>query len=169
MAGSTSSDVRAAPAAKARGGRYLVFVLGGEEYGIEVLKVREIIGPLPITRVPRMPEAVRGVINLRGKVIPVVDMRIRFGLDAVDHGPRTCMIVVQTAHTEFAAMVDRVCEVATIADADIGDTPSFGAAVDTDYLLGVARTGARVRLLLDIERALSQHELVSLASVAAGA
>ncbi|HSJ08578.1 MAG TPA: chemotaxis protein CheW [Longimicrobiales bacterium] len=152
-------------AAAVRAGRYLVFVLGSEEYGIEVLKVREIIGPLPITRVPRMPEAVRGVINLRGKVIPVVDLRVRFGLEAVDHGARTCMIVVQTAATEFAAMVDRVCEVAIIAEDDIEDTPAFGAAVDTDYLLGVAKVGSRVRLLLDIERALSQHELVSLAAL----
>jgi purine-binding chemotaxis protein CheW len=148
-----------------RAGRYLIFVLGAEEYGIEVLKVREIIGPLPITRVPRMPEAVRGVINLRGKVIPVVDLRVRFGLEATDHGARTCMVVVQTGAGEFAAMVDRVCEVATIAESEIEDTPAFGAAVDTDYLLGVAKLGTRVRLLLDIERALSQNELIALGAL----
>lgn len=147
-----------ATAAPSRAGRYLVFVLGSGEYGIDVLRVREIIGPLPVTRVPRMPETVRGVINLRGKIIPVVDLRIRFGLDAVDHGARTCMIVVQCAGAEFAAVVDRVCEVATVADADIEDTPQFGSAVDTAYLLGVAKTGSRVRLLLDIERALSTDE-----------
>jgi hypothetical protein len=88
------STLAAAAAGRAQPGRYLVFVLGEEEYGVEVLKVREIIGPLPITRVPRMPHTVLGVINLRGAVIPVVDLRVRFGLAAVDHGARTCMIVM---------------------------------------------------------------------------
>jgi purine-binding chemotaxis protein CheW len=149
-----------APGAVAvQGGRYLIFMLGGGEYAVEVLKVREIIGPLPITRVPRMPSAVRGVINLRGTVIPVVDLRIRFGLEAVDHGPRTCMIVVQTAGAEFAALVDRVCEVTTIAAEEIEATPSFGTSADTSCLLGLARTGPHVRLLLDIERALTERDL----------
>jgi purine-binding chemotaxis protein CheW len=139
-------------------GRYLVFVLGGEEYAVDVGGVREIIGPLPVTRVPRMPTAVLGVINLRGKVIPAVDLRIRFDLDAVDHGARTCMIVVQSGGSEFAAVVDRVCEVATIDPSDVEETPVFGAAVDTAYLRGVARAGPRVRLLLDIDRVLAHHE-----------
>jgi purine-binding chemotaxis protein CheW len=130
-------------------------VLGGEEYAVEVLKVREIIGPLPITRVPRMPAAVRGVVNLRGKVIPVVDLRIRFGLEPVDHGARTCMIVVHAAGAEYAALVDRVCEVALIADADIEEKPALGASTDGACLLGIARAGSRVRLLLDLERAVA--------------
>ena len=152
--------------ATARAGRYLVFMLGGGEYCIDVLKVREIIGPLPVTRVPRLPETVRGVINLRGSIIPVVDLRIRFGMEAVDHGARTCMIVVQREDSELAAVVDRVCEVATIAEADIEDAPVFGGGVDTTYLLGVARTGTRVRLLLDMERALAQHERTALGAIA---
>jgi purine-binding chemotaxis protein CheW len=142
----------AAATVAAQGGRYLIFVLGAEEYAVDVLRVREIIGPLPVTRVPRMPPAVHGVVNLRGTVIPVLDLRVRFGLEPVDHGERTCMIVVQTAAGEFAALVDRVCEVATIGAADIEPTPSFGPAVDTDHLTGVARAGQRVRLLLDIDR-----------------
>jgi purine-binding chemotaxis protein CheW len=150
----------------ARAGRYLVFVLGGGEYCIDVLKVREIIGPLPVTRVPRMPDTVRGVINLRGKIIPVIDLRVRFDLEAVDHGARTCMIVVQMGGAELAAVVDRVCEVATITEADIEDTPAFGGSIDTAYLLGVAKTGTRVRLLLDVERALAQHERSALGAIA---
>lgn len=152
-----------------RAGRYLIFVLGDAEYGIEVLKVREIVGPLAITRVPRMPAAVRGVVNLRGKVIPVVDLRIRFGLEPVDHGARTCMIVVQAAAAELAAIVDRVCEVAHVTEHDVEDTPSFGTAVDTSYLRGVAKAGGRVRLLLDLEHALSQQELGALAALPATA
>lgn len=151
--------------APTRAGRYLVFVLGSGEYCIDVLRVREIIGPLPVTRVPRMPDTVRGVINLRGKIIPVVDLRIRFGLDAVDHGARTCMIVVQCAGAELAAVVDRVCEVATITEEEVEDTPAFGSSVDTTYLLGVAKTGTRVRLLLDIERALSHDERAAAAQL----
>jgi purine-binding chemotaxis protein CheW len=149
------STLAAAAAGRAQPGRYLVFVLGEEEYGVEVLKVREIIGPLPITRVPRMPHTVLGVINLRGAVIPVVDLRVRFGLAAVDHGARTCMIVMLTAAGEVAALVDRVCEVSTIAAADIEPTPSFGPTVDMTCLQGVARAGQRVRMLLDIERTLA--------------
>jgi purine-binding chemotaxis protein CheW len=150
-----------------RAGKYLIFVLGAEEYGVQVARVREIIGAMPITRVPRMPESVRGVINLRGKIIPVVDLRIRFGLDAVDHGQRTCIIVVQAAGTEFGVVVDRVSEVASVDASAIEDAPAFGADIDTEYLLGIAKHGTRVRLLLDIERALSQQELAELAGAAA--
>jgi purine-binding chemotaxis protein CheW len=158
----------ASPAAvpQAASGRYLVFVLGGAEYAVDVLRVREITGPLPITRVPRMPPHVRGVINLRGQVIPVIDLRTRFGLEAVDHGARTCMIVLQAGAAEFTALVDRVCEVVTIAAGEVEETPSFGAAVDTAYLQGVVRAGPRVRLLLDIDRVLSVAELGAAAAVA---
>lgn len=143
-------------------GKYVIFVLGEEEYGVAVERVREIIGPLPVTRVPRMPESVLGVINLRGKIVPVVDLRIRFGLEPVDHGRQTCMIVVETAAAEFAVMVDRVSEVATVGATDIDDAPHFGSGIETDYLLGVAKYGSRVRLLLDIERALSEREVAAL-------
>lgn len=153
-------------AAAARGGKYVVFELGDEEYGVDVSMVREIIGPMPITRVPRMPESVRGMINLRGKVIPIVDLRIRFGLEAVDHGRRTCIIVVQTAAAEFGVVVDRVSEVATIAETEVEDAPSFGIGIETEYLLGVAKHGARVRLLLDIQRALTRQEIAAVVQAA---
>lgn len=138
--------------------RCLVFALGEEEYAVDVMRVREIVGPLPVTRVPGMPAHVRGVINLRGKVIPVIDLRTRFGLEAVDHGPRTCMVVLQAGEMEVTALVDRVCEVARIAAAELEETPSFGPSVDTSYLLGIARSGTRVRMLLDMDRVMSTDE-----------
>jgi purine-binding chemotaxis protein CheW len=150
-------------------GKYLVFSLGGEEYGIAVSQVREIIGPMPVTRVPRVPESVLGVINLRGKVIPVVDLRIRFGLEPIDHGLRTCIVVVQAADAEFGLVVDCVSEVIGIGETEIEEPPAFGPGVDTPYLLGVAKCGPHVRLLLDIERVLSRAELAALPGPAADA
>lgn len=150
-------------------GTWLVFALGATDYAIEVERVRTIIGLLPITRVPRLPESVRGVINLRGQVVPIVDLRIRFGLEAVDYGSRTCIIVLQAAGSEFGVVVDRVIDVAHIAAGAVESPPQFGAELDTGYLLGVARHGERVRLLLDMDRALSRAELTALASAGASA
>src|SRR5690606_20774944 len=113
-------------AAHATNGTWLVFGLGPTDYAVEVERVRSIIGLLPITRVPQLPESVRGVINLRGKVIPVIDMRLRFGLEAVDHGQRTCIVVLQAAGSEFGVVVDRVVEVAHISHADVEPAPQFG-------------------------------------------
>lgn len=152
-----------------RGGKYLTFHLAGEEYGIEILKVNEIIGMLPITRVPRMPEAVRGVVNLRGKVIPVLDLRRRFEMDATEDTPATCIIVVQLHGTQTGVVVDTVSDVVDIASDDILDTPSFGADVNTDYLLGIARSEGRVRLLLDIQRVLAEAAVPAHAAVDADA
>ena len=147
------------------GGTYLVFTLGEEAYAINVTDVREIIGGLPITRVPGVPESVRGVINLRGRIIPVADLRIRFNLEAVDHGARTCIIVVRARGTEFGLVVDRVVEVARITEQDIEPPPVFGADVRTDYLLGIARNGSRVRLMLDVEQTLSAAESTAMSAV----
>lgn len=142
-------------------GKYLTFFLAEEEYGLEILKVREIIGLLPITRVPRTPDSVVGVVNLRGKVIPVVDLRSRFGLPTVEASERSCIIVVQANGMELGAVVDHVSEVVDVAAEDIEEAPNFGAAVGTDFLLGIAKSGERVRLLLDIDRVLSSDELAS--------
>jgi len=144
-----------------RGGKYLTFFLAGEEYGLEILAVHEIIGMLPITRVPRTPPYVRGVINLRGKVISIVDLRAKFGLDAAA-APETCIIVVQVHGVPMGVLVDRVSEVVHIAPGDMEDTPSFGADVETDYLLGIGKVNGRVRLLLDIERVLSTQDICHL-------
>lgn len=146
-------------------GTYLVFGLGEEAYAIAVSDVREIIGAIPITRVPGLPESMRGVINLRGRIIPVADLRIRFKLEAADYGARTCIIVVQTRGGEFGLVVDRVLEVACIPAQDVESPPAFGADVHTEYLLGIARSGERVRLLLDVERTLTAAETGALAAV----
>lgn len=146
------------------GSTYLVFTLGDEAYAINVAHVREIIGAIPITRVPGLPGSVRGVVNLRGNIIPVADLRIRFDLEAVDHGHRTCIIVVQARGVQFGLVVDRVVEVARITEDEIEPPPEFGANVRPDYLLGIARSGSRVRLLLDVDRTLSPVENNALAA-----
>ena len=147
--------------AASRAGKYLTFHLGAEEYGVEILKVQEIIGTLPITRVPRTPHFVRGVINLRGKVIPIVDLRAKFGMDAAE-GSATVIIVVQVQGVQLGVLVDRVSEVAGIGDAEIAEPPSFGADVDTEYLLGISKGAGKVTLLLDIDRVLSTAEVLDL-------
>lgn len=154
-----------AAAASART-QWLVCALGGTEYGLDVTRVQQIIGLLPITRVPRMPAAVRGVINLRGRVIPVIDLRVRFGLEAVDHGQRTCIIVVQTGETDLGLVVDGVAEVVHLDAAAIEDAPHFGDNVDTDHLIGVAKHGERVLLLLDVDRTLPAEAALALNGVA---
>ncbi len=151
----------------ARAGKYLTFYLASEEYGVEILKVHEIIGMLPITRVPRTPQFVRGVINLRGKVIPIIDLRERFGMSQ-DGAEETCIIVVQVRGIQLGVVVDKVSEVLNIADGDIEPTPSFGVDVNTEYLLGLAKSDGRVRLLLDIDRVLSASEADSVQSASAG-
>jgi len=151
-------------ATTSRAGKYLTFFLAGEEYGLEILKVSEIIGLQPITRVPRMPDFVRGVINLRGKVIPITDLRRKFGMDqdGIEDG---CIIVVQMQGVQTGIIVDRVSEVVAIAEADIEDAPSFGAGIRTEFLLGIGKAGGRVKLLLDIDRVLARSELDALESV----
>lgn len=143
--------------ASARGtmsGKYLTFVLKGEAYALPILKVREIIGMMPITGVPRAPSCVVGVINLRGKVIAVVDLAIQLGMAPVEHSDESCIIVVRCAGQEFGLIVDEVSEVRDIADGDIQPPPQLGAGSDTEYLSGIAKSGDRIELLLDIDRAL---------------
>ena len=149
-----------------RSGKYLVFELNGEECCIQVLKVREIMGILDITAVPQTPNYVRGVINLRGKVIPVVDLRIKFGLPEAEYTQRTCIIVVQvqkdSSNMLMGIVVDSVAEVLNLMTADIEDTPNFGQGVATPYLLGMAKIKGRVKLLLDIDEVLTSQELTGL-------
>ena len=138
-----------------RGGKYLVFHLGQEEFGIQVLKVREIMGIQDITAVPQTPHHVKGVINLRGKVIPVVDLRLKFGLPEQEYTQRTCIIVTQV-NSEAGPMlmgivVDGVAEVLNLATAEIEDTPDFGDGTATPYLLGMAKVKGKVKILLEID------------------
>ena len=153
-----------------RGGKYLVFQLGREEFGIRVLNVREIMGIQDITAVPQTPDYVKGVINLRGKVIPVVDLRLKFGLPELEYTRRTCIIVVQ-ARGEAGPMlmgivVDAVAEVLNLSVADIENTPDFGDGTSTPYLLGIAKVKGRVKILLEIERVLTCQDLGALNALA---
>jgi purine-binding chemotaxis protein CheW len=152
-----------------RPGKYLTFELGHEEFGIQVLKVREIMGIQDITAVPQTPAYVKGVINLRGKVIPVVDLRRKFGLPEIEYTQRTCIIVVQVGGGNGAMLmgivVDGVSEVLNLTSADIEDTPDFGVDVATSYLLGMAKIKGKVKILLEINAVLTSQELTGLQSV----
>lgn len=137
-------------------GKYLTVNLDEEAYGLAVLKVREIIRMQKITPVPQMPEYVRGVLNLRGRVIPVVDLRVKFGLKA-EFAERTCIVVVQvklpsTQTVQMGLIVDSVEEVVNLNAQDIEPTPDFGTRIDTSYLLGMAKVKGQVKTLLDIDR-----------------
>jgi purine-binding chemotaxis protein CheW len=150
-------------------GKYLTVVLDNEAYGIAVLKVREIIRLQKITPVPQMPVYVKGVINLRGRVIPVIDLRIKFGLQAV-LAERTCVVVVQISlepgrNVQMGLVVDCVEEVVNLTAAEIEPTPEFGARIDTSYLLGVAKVKDVVKTLLDIERVVAPETVERLAQV----
>jgi purine-binding chemotaxis protein CheW len=146
-----------------REGKYLTFSLAGEEYGIGILKVKEIIGMMPITTVPRTPPFVKGVINLRGKVIPVVDLRLKFGMEEMGYTERTCIIVVevegQTGAILIGIVVDSVSEVLNIKGSDVEETPTFGAKLDTDYILEMAKMNGGVKILLDIDKVLGTEEI----------
>ncbi len=147
-------------------GKYLTFTLADEEYGIGILKVKEIIGMLPVTAVPKTPEFVKGVINLRGKVIPVIDLRLRFAIEARTYSDRTCIIVVevegQSGQVLIGIVVDAVSEVLNIASEEIELAPAFGTRLNTDYILGMAKIDGRVKILLDIDRVLSTGEMAQL-------
>ncbi len=145
-----------------REGKYLTFSLGGEEYGIGILKIKEIIGMMPITPVPRMPAYVKGVINLRGKVIPVVNLRLKFGMEEVGYTDRTCIIVVETRGQSGSVLigiiVDSVSEVLNIKAGEIEEAPGFGSGLETDYILGMAKMNGGVKILLDIDKVLGSEE-----------
>jgi purine-binding chemotaxis protein CheW len=145
-------------------GKYLTFVLAGESYGIPVLKVREIIKLVPVTVVPQMPSYIKGVLNLRGRIIPVVDMRVKFGMGEPENTDHTCIVVVQVmsaARTTISLglVVDSVEEVSNIAATDIESTPDFGTTLDTSYLVGMAKIKGKVVSLLNIDRCLGASEL----------
>jgi purine-binding chemotaxis protein CheW len=152
-----------------RAGKYLLFALGAEEFGTEVLKVREIMGIQDITTVPQVPPYVKGVINLRGKVIPVVDLRLKFNLPPEEYTPRTCIIVVRTHQAGedimIGMVVDGVVEVLSLTPADIEDTPDFGPGIVLPYLKGMAKIKGKVKILLDIDQVLSSTELNGLSSI----
>ncbi len=150
-------------------GKFLTFDLADEEYGLEILRVREIIGMMDITPVPRTPDFVLGVINLRGKVIPVVDLRLKFGLEYRDPDDRTCIIVVEVQSegetVQMGIVVDLVNEVVDVKESDVEPTPSFGVSLDTTFILGMAKVGDKVKILLDIDQVLTGSEVAALAGM----
>lgn len=150
-------------------GKYLTFALDNEEYGIGVMKVKEIIGMMPVTPVPRTPEYVLGVINLRGKVFPVVDLRLRFGLESTESTDRTCVIVVEISGPSGPVMVgvvvDAVSDVLNIKEEDIQGELTFGANLDTEYIFGMAKMENGVKILIDIDKVLTSGELTLLEKV----
>jgi len=170
MTETTETMDQAVKAMADREGKYLTFSLADEEYGIGILKIREIIGMMPITSVPQTPAFVKGVINLRGKVIPVLDLRLRFGMQEIEYTDRTCIIVVEIAGAagkiQIGSVVDSVSEVLNIKGEDIENTPTFGASLDTEYILGMAKMEGGVKILLDIDKVLSEGEITALEKAA---
>jgi purine-binding chemotaxis protein CheW len=147
-------------------GKYLTFALANEEYGLEILKVREIIGYIDVTAVPQTPHHIKGVINLRGQVIPVIDLRAKFAMETTGVTDQTCIIVVEITQSgrkfNTGIVVDRVQEVLDISGEDIEEAPQFGASVQTDFILGMGKIGDRVKILLDIGRVLTGGDLGAL-------
>lgn len=153
-----------------KGGKFLTFSLGKESYGLGILQVREIIRLPEITQVPCMPAYMRGVINLRGKVVPVVDLRAKFGLSSDGQGERTCVIVVELSargKTLMGLMVDAVEEVSNIPPGDIEPTPDFGIRLNTSYILGMAKVKGVVKTLLDIDKVICEEAFKGLRSATA--
>ena len=143
----------------AQPGKYLTFKLGAEEYGLAILKVQEIMGMLKVTWMPKLPSFIRGVVNLRGKVIPVIDLRLKFGMPAQPDTDRTCIIVVQIfrngQQVTMGILVDDVSEVLNIGQDQIEPAPSFGAAISTDFILGMGKVAQKVVMLLDIDKVMA--------------
>lgn len=154
-----------------RAGKYLTFNLGPEEYGIEILKVVEIIGLMKITAVPRTPDYVRGIINLRGTIHPVIDLRTKFNMESIDDTQETCIIVLEIEKNgqseQIGVVVDNVKEVQDIADQEIEDSPSLGHDVDTKFIKGMANVKDKVVILLNVEKIFSESDLKEVAQVAA--
>jgi purine-binding chemotaxis protein CheW len=169
MSHATTIKEPAVNQADVRAGKYLTFQLANEEFGVRVLKVREIMGVQEITAVPQTPPHVKGVINLRGKVIPVIDLRLKFGLAAADYGQRTCIIVTQVQGDSgpilMGVVVDGVSEVLNLTAAEIEDTPDFGEDAAGNYLLGMAKVKGKVKILLDIDQVLSSQDLRRLSEI----
>jgi purine-binding chemotaxis protein CheW len=160
-----STALTSEPATQA--GKYLTVAIDNEIYGIAVLKVREIIRLQKVTPVPQVPESVKGVINLRGRVIPIVDLRIRFGMKA-EITERTCIVVVQVTSTDrfmlMGVIVDSVEEVTNLTKEQIEPTPDFGIRIETGHLIGMAKTNGRVLMLLDIDRVIAARDIQGMAA-----
>ena len=143
--------------------RFLTFHLANEEYGIDIMKVQELIGLVPITRVPTAPDYCRGVINLRVKVIPTIDLRTKLGMEPCDDTDRTCIVIVEvpgpTAKNHYGLVVDEVAEVLDISPEDLSPTPEYGSSLDESLIQAIGVVEGEVKILLDIDRVLSSDLL----------
>ncbi len=150
----------------AEAGKYLTFYLGKEEYGLEILKVVEIIGLMKITSVPKTPNYVRGIINLRGTIHPVIDLRTKFGMESIDDTEETCIIVVEISKDEeteqIGIVVDAVKEVLDIPEESIEPAPELGQAISTNFIMGMAKIKKEVKILLNVQKVLSEDEIQQL-------
>ena len=151
-------------APKKREGKYLTFALGDEEYGIDALRVQGILGMQPITPMPQAPHFVKGVINLRGKVIPVIDTRLKFGMEEIEHTSETCIIVVDVSGTWMGMIVDTVKEVMDIRDDQIEDPPRFGSSSDHEAIRGLGKVGDQVKILLNIDKVMADMNVTAMPS-----
>jgi purine-binding chemotaxis protein CheW len=158
---SNEAKTHEAAVARAKAGKFLSFAIGHEVYGLEILDVREIIGMMEITAVPKMPKYVKGIVNLRGKVIPVIDLRLKFGLEELKYSEETCIIVLNVRGTLMGIIVDRVCEVLNISQENIEPSPDFGSCVDVDFILGIGKSGGKVSMLLDIQSILTEDIVIA--------
>jgi purine-binding chemotaxis protein CheW len=144
------------------GAQYLTFALGGEEYGVAILNVQEIKGVSTVTPIPNTPAYVKGVMNLRGTIVPVIDLRLRLGMPASDYGPFTVIVVLAVGTKIVGTIVDAVSDVLTIPTADVQPTPSFGTAVDLRFIAGIAHANEKLVVLLDVDTMLRHDELAAL-------
>jgi purine-binding chemotaxis protein CheW len=156
-----TSETNRADQAASRAGKYLTFGLGEEEFGLEILKVREIIGYMRTTAVPEMPHYVKGVINLRGQVIPIIDIRLKFGMEEAERTDETCMIVVNVRENMIGIVVDRVSEVLDIRHEEIEDVPEIDSGVDSSFILGMAKVKDQVKILLAIDKVFIENVVVN--------
>jgi len=154
MSEPTTEQVQQQSSSKIEGGKFLTFFLGEEEYAIEILKVQEIIGLMPITTVPRMPDYIRGVLNLRGKIVPVMNLRTRFGLPEIEDTDETCIIVIQHEEYLMGVLVDKVSEVVDIISDNIEDVPSVGASEQSEYLAGIGKVEDSVKMIIEVHKVL---------------
>jgi len=160
MAETTSQESGTQEGNPGLAGKYLTFILGDEEYGVGIMKVREIIGVMEITVVPHTPDNIKGVINLRGRVIPVMDLRLKFGMEEKEYTDRTCVIVVEVQGNNgpihVGLLVDEVSEVMNILNEDIEPPPDFGGNGEDDSILGMGKVKNQVKILLDVDRIVGQ-------------
>ena len=147
------------------GGQYLTFRLGDEEYGVEILKVQEIKGYSTVTPIPNMPDYLKGVMNLRGTIVPIVDLRAKFAMAQADHNQFTVIIVVTVGTKVMGLLVDAVSDVLNIPKGDVQPTPDFGGQVDARYINGMAKTGDKLVVLLDIDRVMGGVDVAAMASL----